>query len=84
MQTQFPVEYVLKTQENLKVVVSLFVEHDADTLLALRPTQAQCEQVEYSRIGLGHIGVHIGHVNFILFVFCFLALGSQCKYSLWW
>ena len=31
-----------------------------------------------------HIGICVGHVNFMLFVSCFLALDGHGKCALWW
>ena len=36
----------------------------------------------WNSIGAGH--VCIGHVNFMLFVFCLFALGTQRECSFWW
>ena len=44
----------------------------------------QCKLVDYHRVGHHHIGVCAGHVNFMLFVSCFLALGSQHERGFWW
>ena len=39
--------------------------------------------MEYGRVWHPH-WYRVGHVNFMLFVFCFLALDTQCESGLWW
>ena len=42
------------------------------------------QAVEYGHIDHRHIRLHIGYVDFMLFVYLFLALGSQRKGGFWW
>ena len=40
--------------------------------------------MEFGGVSHHRVGLHVHHVNFILFVYFFLASGSQSKHDFWW